>query len=819
MTWIAGNQIAVNRQNPNSTKVLVVDDDPISRKVTAHVFSSAGCTVKTARDGIEALALVRDFIPDLMTIDLIMPYLKGDRLCRIIREMEPLREVKLVILSGVAAEAALSPAEFGADACIAKGDPNFPKVLLDFLHRESGTIEPVVAQAPTGQQRFSRRTTTKELLAAQHRLEFILQYMVEPLFEIADNGLIVFANRAAVSLSGVSEYKLLGSDFLDLFPPQHAGQIRAALAGQKTIPVEIREDDPAVLNGRMVAGRLVPFAVDDHQTRIAMLRDITDRRQAEKALERSRADFHDIVEKNADGILVLDAQSDVVQYANLTAGAFLERPVGQLVGQPFTLPIPTELPLEIDIFRPGIGEQGIAEMRMVRTEWENRPARLITLNDITPRKLLEHGLKAAKLGAEQASQAKSEFLANMSHELRSPLNALLLLAQDLQNNKAGNLNPDQIESVELIHKSGTILLRLINDILDFSKIEVGRMDVYVSEVKLADLVDHTYSLHRHVAENKGLELKFVIDYALPDTILTDRQKLEQILRNLITNAIKFTPQGTVTVKFLRPTADEKLPSWLVPEKTVAVSVIDTGIGIPAESREAIFDAFMQADSSTSRRYGGTGLGLSISKKLAQLLGGDVCLAGTDVDGSRFALYIPEELKIPADSPDAHDPQDRREDAMPAAAVFSWNNASGGSAEAYELLAGRKVLVVDDEARNLFSIAKILESHGLIVFKAIDGRKALACLEKEPGIDFVLMDIMMPGMDGYETIRRIRKIELFEKLPIIALTAKAMASDRTNCLAAGADEYLSKPVAVGQLLDAMKRFATSSSLPRQRPPAG
>jgi PAS domain S-box-containing protein len=803
---IVGSFASMNHQDRISQKVLVVDDDPISRKVTANVFRTAGCIVKTAQDGIEALTMVKDFVPDLMVIDLIMPYLKGDRLCRIIREMELLREVKLVILSGVADEVAASLSEFGADACIAKGDPNFTKVLLDLLHCEGGTVSAVVAEVPSRRNQLSKSTTTKELLVAQHRLEFILQNMVEPLFEFADNGRIVFANQSAVSLSGVSEYQLLGSIFFDLFSRQHAGQIRSALEGQKTVPVEIREDAPVVLNHRMVAGRLVPFAADDHQTRIAMLRDITDRKRAEKALERSRADFHDIVEKNADGILVLDERSHVVQYANLAAGAFLERPLHQLVGRPFSLPVPANLPLEIDISRPGIGEPGIAEMRMVRTDWENRPAILITLSDITPRKQLEQGLKAAKQVAEQASQAKSEFLANMSHELRSPLNASLLLAQALLNSKSGDLNADQVESVQLIHKSGSILLQLIDDILDFSKIEVGRMDVYVSEVKLTDLVDHTQSLYRHVAESKGLALHFVIDDALPDTIRTDHQKLEQILRNLITNAIKFTPHGSVKVELQRPVRDPKLPSWLDPHEAIAITVTDTGIGVPAGSHESIFDAFKQADGSTSRRYGGTGLGLSISKKLANLLGGDICLAGTHAQGSKFSLVIPQDLDIANGNLNQPDPGKNREDDQSAAGGDSRENASEGAVEEHQMLTGKKALVVDDEARNLFSIAKILEDRGLVVHKAKDGHKALALLEQEPGMNFVLMDIMMPGMDGYETIRRIRKAGPFGKLPIIALAPNATDGDRAQCLSAGADDYLSKPVVVGQLMDALTRLA-------------
>ncbi len=792
------------KQNPK--RVLVVDDDPISRNLTAYIFQTAGCIVKTAQDGIEALTMVKEDIPDLMTIDLIMPYLKGDRLCRIIREMEPLRGVKLVILSGVAAEAGLDPSDLGADACIAKGDPNFSMALLEILHRDSEATPVPISDVASQPGILSKHTTTKELLAAQHRLEFILHHMVEPLFELTENGIIVFANQSAVALSGVSEYKLLGSDFLDLFSPANAGRFRAAFGGQKPVAVEIRETEPVLLNDRVVAGRLVPFAADGHHSIIAMLHDISERKIAEKALERSRAVFLDIVEKNTVGTLVLDVQTHVVQYANPMAGAFLEQPLQQLIGQPFDLPDPNSLPAEIDIFRPRVGERGIAEMRLVSTEWENQPARMITLIDITPRKQLEHRLKSAKQAAEEASQAKSEFLANMSHELRSPLNALLLLAQDLEDNKAGNLTEDQIESVQLIHSSGTILLQLINDILDFSKVEVGRMDIYVTSVKLADLVAHVQSLYRHLAESRGLVLKFTVDDTLPRAIRTDHQKLEQILRNLISNAIKFTPQGAVKVEFMRALAHPNLPAWLDPSETIAIAVADTGIGIPAGNRDGIFDAFTQADGSTSRKYGGTGLGLSISKKLAVLLGGDICLASTGANGSRFILFIPVALVAPA--ADQNMGRTIRPGAdVPYTATAHWKKPSEDYAEVLKLLAGKKVLVVDDEARNLFSITKILENQGLIVLKAIDGHKALALLEKDPGIDIVLMDIMMPGMDGCETIRRIRMFEAYEKLPIIALTAKAMPGDRAKCLSAGADDYLSKPVAVGQLLDTMKKVAS------------
>ncbi len=808
----------MNQQNQNPKKVLVVDDDPISRKLTAHIFRTAGCIVKTAQDGIEALAIVKDYIPDLMIIDLIMPYLKGDRLCQIIGEMEPFQDVTLAIISGVAAEAALDPLEFGADACIAKGDPNYNLALLKLLDRKRGSAASAFSEESIQRTKFSERTATKELLSVQQRLEFILQNMVEPLFEFTGNGRIVFANQSAVALAGISEYELLGSDFLSLFSRTHAVSIRRALEGRQTDSVQIREDEPALLNGRMVAGWLVPFAIDGQHTIIAMLNDITARKQVEAALERSRASFHDIVEKNVDGILVLDARDQIVHYVNPMAAAYLQKPMQQIIGQPFVLSTASDLPMEIDIVRPGTAERGVAEIRMVETEWGNRPARLITLTDITPRKKLEHGLKKAKQVAEQASKAKSEFLANMSHELRSPLNALLLLAQDLEYNKSGNLTPDQLESVQLIHNSGTILFRLISDILDFSKIEVGRMDVYVTETKLADLVHHAQALYRHVAETKRLSLDFRIDEALPGTILTDYQKLEQIIRNLIANAIKFTSQGKVKVEFLRPLADPMVPEWLNPAETIVVSVSDTGIGIPVGREDDIFDAFIQADGSTSRKYGGTGLGLTISKNLAGLLGGDIRLVGTGSEGSQFNLYLPEKINIPIEPPNRSAPRQYAENDKFTDEVTTWEEASNKSPAAYTILAGRKVLVVDDEARNLFSISKILEGHGVRVCKAMNGKKALALLENEPGIDLVLMDIMMPEMDGYEAIRRIRAVESFKKLPIIALTAKVMEGDREKCLSTGADDYLSKPVAVGRLLETMKqlvlKFPSSKCTPAE-----
>ncbi len=794
----------MNASNEVSKKVLVVDDDPISLRLVAHIFGTAGCIVQTAQDGIEALTVLKDYIPDVITIDLIMPYLRGDRLCRIIRDMEPLRDALVVIISGVAAEAQLNLAECHVDECIAKGEPNFEKTLLDLLKRSNRSDGSMESSKETDYPKASKRTSTKELLTVQHRLEIILQNMVEPLFEFTRNGQVVFANQRAVSLAGLPEYQLLGSDFAHLFSSPQSDQIQAALNTLDNGPMAIDTDAPWHLNGCLVAGWLVPFIVEDSHTVIAMLCDITARKKAEKKLERSRASFHDIVEKTTDGILVVDVKNHIIQYANPMAGTLFQQAVDQLIGKPFHPPALTNHPMEIEIFRPDVGSYGIAELRMVETQWESRPAQLITLTDITSRKELEQGLKEAKQVAEQASQAKSDFLANMSHELRSPLNALLLLAQNLANNHAGNLTAEQIESAQLIHTSGTILHNLINEVLDFSKIEVGRMDVYIADAKLIDLAGHTRSLYRHLAEDKQLTLEIVIDDGLPAAIQTDHQKLEQILRNLVSNAIKFTPQGSIKVRFRRPLSNEASP-LPTPEKAIAIDVIDTGIGIPDDKQNDIFEAFNQADSSISRRCGGTGLGLSISKKLAQLLGGDIGLTSAEGQGSIFTVYLPEMMDISENIQsrqpvEKHHAGDRSADAL--SAIKDTNSVPK---DMYQILKGKKVLVVDDEARNLFSIATILENRGMSVFKAINGKKAMAHLENDPDLDVVLMDIMMPEMDGYETIQSIRKFEKFKKLPIIAFTASAMKGDKTRCLSAGADAYLAKPAAIEQILATMKQL--------------
>lgn len=424
---------------------------------------------------------------------------------------------------------------------------------------------------------------------------------------------------------------------------------------------------------------------------------------------------------------------------------------------------------------------------------------------------LEH--KARELA--QASQYKSEFLANVSHELRTPLNSLLILSRLLADNREGNLTAQQVEFAQTIHKSGSDLLTLINDILDLSKVEAGRMDFTVEPTLVRELCAAVEGIFRPLAEQKGLCFQVLIDPGAPRQVNTDGHRVGQILRNLMSNAFKFTPRGEVTLRVL-PAARTG--------QAVAFAVTDTGIGIPADKQELVFAAFQQADGATSREYGGTGLGLTISRELARRLGGDLVLESTPGHGSTFTLLLPEEVVIP---PAANASSRPAPDAPPAASIPG--PAEGGMrparprpTEAPVLnrprpahlvpsvapprgkLKGRRLLVVDDDMRNAYSLAAVLDREGVACDLVADGDRALAKLASGPSYAGVLMDIMMPGRDGYMTMRAIRSQAGFKDLPIVALTARAMAGDREKCLEAGATDYLPKPVEVDRLLDVLER---------------
>ncbi|WP_345530685.1 HAMP domain-containing protein [Microbispora amethystogenes] len=586
-----------------------------------------------------------------------------------------------------------------------------------------------------------------------------------------------------------------------------------------------------------------------------------------------------------------------------------------------------------------------------------------------------------------ASKYKSEFLANMSHELRTPLNSLLILAQLLAQNPTRNLTPKQVEYANVIHSAGTDLLQLINDILDLSKIEAGKMDISPEPVSLRQLLDYVEANFRPLTTQKGLRFGVTVASGVPARLMTDEQRLRQVLRNLLSNAVKFTEAGSVELRIERaPGAD--LPG-AAGQEVLAFHVVDTGIGIAPENLSQIFDAFQQADGTTSRKYGGTGLGLSISREIATLLGGEIHATSALGEGSTFTLYLPlahftAQNQADRDEPEVRVPQPERAPVAPAPVAGALaaapdvapdrgngergrekrggkggqkgNGRSDGRARprllvvepkpggllsmlaqsvaadlrdthgpvevstandpdsalslllresvhcivldlgmphdvvadflrgldrdaalrtlpvlahhsrklsrpqedllqvrsrnqplerlpsldelreritlhlsanepgdvlplvqppaeegAHETgkvdsaLVGRKVLVVDDDVRNVFALTTILELHGMEVLYAENGRKGIDVLMSNDDVDLVLMDIMMPEMDGYAATAAIRSMPRFAKLPIIAVTAKAMHGDREKTLSSGASDYVTKPVDAEELIVCMQHW--------------
>ena len=387
-----------------------------------------------------------------------------------------------------------------------------------------------------------------------------------------------------------------------------------------------------------------------------------------------------------------------------------------------------------------------------------------------------------------SSQYKSEFLANMSHELRTPLNSMLILAQMLSENSGQNLTPKQVEYAKTILSSGNDLLQLINDILDISKIEAGKIEIFLEKTEIQEIKASLESKFFPLARKKGLDFSIQLDPFLPDLIYTDPHRLQQILINLLSNAFKFTEKGRILLQIEKTQQTvflkEKGKSHI--ETMIAFSVKDTGIGISQENQKLIFEAFQQADGTTSRKYGGTGLGLSISRELARLLEGYLTVDSTVGAGSTFTLYLPVLPIVPARSEAAVTVEELQPDI-----------------DGTKSLKGMKILIVDDDMRNIFALTVALEGYFIEVVFAENGREGIDVLQKNPDIDLVLMDIMMPEMDGLEAIRAIRQMPEYMKLPIIALTAKAMDSDRKKCIEAGASDYISKPVHIEQLISIMQ----------------
>ena len=421
--------------------------------------------------------------------------------------------------------------------------------------------------------------------------------------------------------------------------------------------------------------------------------------------------------------------------------------------------------------------------------------------------------KAEELGI--ASKYKSEFLANMSHELRTPLNSLLILSKSLADNAGGNLSPDQVESAEIIYNSGNDLLKMINDILDLSKIESGKMSLNLEAVRLDSVRDNLKHNFRHLTDQKGIAFELDILENAPDKIITDQQKLEQILKNFLSNAIKFTSEGSVKLRFAKAGKDTDLSrSGLDVSKSIAISVSDTGIGIPKDKQLEIFEAFQQADGSTSRHYGGTGLGLSISRELARLLGGEIQLSSEPGQGSEFTLFLPFTA-----NPKKQEKKKRLAAATRAAVAdvqkelkINESTAPSGKKDMPEMKfidddrgniqeKDAVILVVEDDPKFARILLKQCHHKKFKCIATPNGEEGLRLARKlQPNA--LILDIKLPGISGWQVLDLLKEDPETRHIPVHIMSGEEESIDAYK---KGAIGYLTKPISTSDLNEAFGKI--------------
>ncbi len=680
---------------------------------------------------------------------------------------------------------------------------NGERVWIAWTHRlvqnDRGEVVEVLC---IGNDVTENKRSSEELKKAVADLRETRDYL-ENLFGHANAPIIVWDpdfritrfNHAFERLTGHLAGDVLGRSLDILFPDETRAEslayIQRTLSGESwnAVEIPIRNKDGMVRTVLWNSATIYDEGGRKVIATIAQGQDITERKAAEEQVTFQAS----LLDQVRNAVIATDLEGRIIYWNRFSEVLYqwkANEVLGQSIAKTIVPPDRSALMKEVmdDIMRYGYRESEHMVRRKDGTlfpafyafstlsDEEGRRIGFVGVSiDLTERKKVEQDLKRAKERAESATKAKSAFLANMSHEIRTPMNAVIGFTGLLLNT---NIDPDQRDYIETIRSSGDSLLAVISDILDFSKIEGGMLDLERESFDLQECLETSMNMVAEAAISKGLLLSYTIEPSVPRQLLGDLTRLRQILVNLLGNAVKFTETGSIHVSVSSFCISDN-------EYEIQFKVQDSGIGITIDRMSRLFQSFSQVDASTTRKYGGTGLGLAICKHLAGLMGGRIWAESYPGKGSSFYFTIKAEVST--------EPYARRLAEAPALPLdLSDQNRQKNL----------RILLAEDNAVNQKVAMRMLERLGYRADVAANGLEVLRALRSYP-YDVVLMDVQMPEMDGLEATRNIRRIPGRQPL-IIAMTAHAMKGDREECLGAGMNDYVSKPVRIEELYAALQR---------------
>jgi PAS domain S-box-containing protein len=691
---------------------------------------------------------------------------------------------------------------------------NLVLAVLLFLQRVAG------AQA----ERLAARQSV-ELQRSEAAFQAVAESARVAIVTTDASGRFLYANATAERMLHASREQLRGVDSVNFVAEgdraRLARGLRKFLAGEGRIAA----GHPIPLRGRRQSGEEFPaeislswVEVPDGRVITGVIVDLSDRQRVEAEARVAEARWKVALESTDDGVWDWDVGRGVMHGSRRLYELFGLSPTAQgLTYTDWTAVVHpadrTRMQAALDAHLAGETERYASEYRVCwpdgQVRWllargrlidrdaGGRPLRLVgTCTDITDRQEAQQTLEFAREQAEQAARSKSDFLAMMSHELRTPMNGVLGMANLLGSTP---LTAEQREYLDMIGRSGHALLRLIDDILDFSKIEAGRVVLEQVPCDLAAIVGEVITMLRVPAQTRGLTLDSVVVPGTPTGVVSDPGRLRQVLFNLVGNAIKFTEIGSVHVRV-------GCDGVHAGRTTLRIVVEDTGIGIPDDKQQVLFEKFTQADASTTRRFGGTGLGLAISKGLVEGLGGSIGVSSRVGVGSQFWFTITAPMAVDLPLPQPSAPLVAPNQEPDRGALPARND-------------GPRVLVAEDNPVNQRVAVRMLEKLGFAADVAPDGLEAVRMVSASSYVA-VLMDCHMPNMDGFEATRVIRStVPMGQRPPILALTAAGAGHDRERCLAVGMDDYLKKPVQLHELRSMLARWVSSIRTDRAEFPHG